>query len=155
MEKLYQSLSKLIDLIESRALELIIVVSTLSLPVFIYLIWRFKFLKLDSDFVGLKVVEEHKNQILVEVRNPGNIRVLSKKFPPSKSLLIRLRGLKSTEFDFTAQQLRRFAGSRGKQVIKVDVFLYLIEGIEDQQAPKQEYEKVKFVDFEGHEVSPS
>lgn len=155
MEKLYQSLSKLIDLIESRALELIIVVSTLSLPVFIYLIWRFKFLKRDSDFVGLKVVEEHKNQILVEVRNPGNIRVLSKKFPPSKSLLIRLRGLKSTEFDFTAQQLRRFAGSRGKQVIKVDVFLYLIEGIEDQQAPKQEYEKVKFVDFEGHEVSPS
>jgi hypothetical protein len=155
MEKLYQSLSKLIDVIESRALELIIVVSTLSLPVFIYLIWRFKFLKLDSDFVGLKVVEEHKNQILIEVRNPGNIRVLSKKFPPSKSLLIRLRGLKSTEFDFTAQQLRRFAGSRGKQVIKVDDFLYLIEGIKDQQAPKQEYEKVKFVDFEGHEVSPS
>lgn len=155
MEKLYQSLSKLIDLIESRALELIIVVSTLSLPVFIYLIWRFKFLKLDSDFVGLKVVEEYKNQILVEVRNPGNIRVLSKKFPPSKSLLIRLRGLKSTEFDFTAQQLRRFAGSRGRHVIKVDDFLYLIEGIEDQQAPKQEYEKVKFVDFEGHEVSPS
>ena len=155
MEKLYQSLSKLIDVIESRALELIIVVSTLSLPVFIYLIWRFKFLKLDSDFVGLKVVEEHKNQILVEVRNPGNIRVLSKKFPPSKSLLIRLRGLKSTEFDFTAQQLRRLAGSRGRQVIKVDDFLYLIEGIKDQQAPKQEYEKVKFVDFEGHEVSPS
>lgn len=136
-------------------MELIIVVSTLSLPVFIYLIWRFKFLKLDSDLVGLKVVEEHKNQILVEVRNPGNIRVLSKKFPPSKSLLIRLRGLKSTEFDFTAQQLRRFAGSRGRHVIKVDDFLYLIEGIEDQQAPKQEYEKVKFVDFEGHEVSPS
>jgi len=135
--------------------ELIIVVSTLSLPVFIYLIWRFKFLKLDTDLVGLKVVEEHKNQILVEVRNPGNIRVLSKKFPPSKSLLIRLRGLKSTEFDFTAQQLRRFAGSRGRHVIKVDDFLYLIEGIEDQQAPKQEYEKVKFVDFEGHEVSPS
>jgi hypothetical protein len=155
MEKLYQSLSKLIDVIESRALELIIVVSTLSLPVFIYLIWRFKFLKLDSDFVGLKVVEEHKNQILVEVRNPGNIRVLSKKFPPSKSLLIRLRGLKSTEFDFTAQQLRRLAGSRGRQVIKVDDFLYLIEGIEDQQASKQEYEKVKFVDFEGHEVTPS
>lgn len=136
-------------------MELIIVVSTLSLPVFIYLIWRFKFLKLDTDLVGLKVVEEHKNQILVEVRNPGNIRVLSKKFPPSKSLLIRLRGLKSTEFDFTAQQLRRFAGSRGRHVIKVDDFLYLIEGIEDQQAPKQEYEKVKFVDFEGHEVSPS
>jgi hypothetical protein len=155
MEKLYQSLSKLIDVIESRALELIIVVSTLSLPVFIYLIWRFKFLKLDSDFVGLKVVEEHKNQILIEVRNPGNIRVLSKKFPPSKSLLIRLRGLKSTEFDFTAQQLRRLAGSRGRQVIKVDDFLYLIEGIEDQQASKQEYEKVKFVDFEGHEVTPS
>jgi hypothetical protein len=40
-------------------------------------------------------------------------------------------------------------------VIKVDDFLYLIEGIEDQQASKQEYEKVKFVDFEGHEVSPS
>lgn len=155
MEKLYQSLSKLIDLIESRALELIIVVSTLSLPIFIYLIWRFKFLKLDSDLVGLKVVEEHKNQILVEVRNPGNIRVLSEKFPPSKSLLIRLRGLKSTKFDFTAQQLRRFAGSRGRQVIKVDDFLYLIEGIEDQQGLKQEYEKVKFVDFEGHEVSPS
>ena len=155
MEKLYQSLSKLIDVIESRALELIIVVSTLSLPVFIFLIWRFKFLKLDSDFVGLKVVEEHKNQILIEVRNPGNIRVLSKKFPPSKSLLIRLRGLKSTEFDFTAQQLRRLAGSRGRQVIKVDDFLYLIEGIEDQQASKQEYEKVKFVDFEGHEVTPS
>jgi len=155
MEKLYQSLSKLIDLLEARAVELIIVVSTLSLPVFIYLIWRFKFLKLDTDLVGLKVVEEHKNQILVEVRNPGNIRVLSKKFPPSKSLLIRLRGLKSTEFDFTAQQLRRFAGSRGRHVIKVDDFLYLIEGIEDQQAPKQEYEKVKFVDFEGHEVSPS
>ena len=155
MEKLYQSLSKLIDVIESRALELIIVVSTLSLPVFIYLIWRFKFLNLDSDFVGLKVVEEHKNQILIEVRNPGNIRVLSKKFPPSKSLLIRLRGLKSTEFDFTAQQLRRLAGSRGRQVIKVDDFLYLIEGIEDQQASKQEYEKVKFVDFEGHEVTPS
>jgi hypothetical protein len=155
MEKLYQSLSKLIDLIESRALELIIVVSTLSLPVFIYLIWRFKFLKRDSDFVGLKVVEEHKNQILVEVRNPGNIRVLSKKFPPSKSLLIRLRGLKSTEFDFTAHQLRRFAGSRGRQVIKVDDLLYLIEGIGDKQAPKKEYERVKFIDFEGHEVSPS
>lgn len=155
MEKLYQYLSKLIDLIESRALELIILVSTLSLPIFIYLIWRFKFLKLDSDLVGLKVVEEHKNQILIEVRNPGNIRVLSEKFPPSKSLLIRLRGLESTEFDFTAQQLRRFAGSRGRHVIKVDDFLYLIEGIEDQQASKQEYEKVKFVDFEGHEVTPS
>lgn len=155
MEKLHQSLGKLIDLIESRALELIIVVSTLSLPIFIYLIWKFKFLKLDSDLVGLKVVEEHNNQILVEVRNPGNIRVLSKKFPSSKSLLIRLRGIESTEFDFTAHELRKFAGSRGRQVIKVDDFLYLIEGIEDQQPPKQAYEKAKFVDFEGHEVSPS
>jgi len=91
---------------------------------------------------------------LVEVRNPGNIRLLSKKFPPSKSLLIRLRGLKSTEFDFAAQQLRRVAASRGRQVIKVDDFLFLIEGLEDQTAPKQEYEKVKFIDFEGHEVSP-
>ena len=155
MEELIQFLRNLADLLASRALELVIVVSTLSLPIFIYLIWRFKFLKLDSDLVGLKVVEEHKNQILVEVRNPGNIRALSKEFPPSNSLLIRLRGLKPTEFDFTAHQLRRFAGSRGRQVIKVDDLLYLIEGIGDKQAPKKEYEKVKFIDFEGHEVSPS
>ena len=154
MEELNQSLKDIADLLASRAPELVIVVSTLSLPIFIYFIWSFRYLKRNSDLVCLKVLEQHENQILVEVRNPGNIRLLSKKFPPSKSLLIRLRGLKSTEFDFAAQQLRRVAGSRGRQVIKVDDFLFLIEGLEDHTAPKQEYEKVKFIDFEGHEVSP-
>jgi len=155
MERLYQSLSELTDLLESRAVELVIVVITLSIPIFVYFVWRIKYLKQDSDRVGLKVLERHQHYILVEVRNPGNIRVLSKEFPSSQSLLIRIGGLKSTEFDFSAQQLRRFAGSRGRQVIKVDDSLYLIEGIEDQTEPKQEYEKVKFIDFEGHEVSPN
>jgi hypothetical protein len=154
MEIMAQALKDLRELLTGYAPETLFVLIALSIPALSYVGWRAKHLKADPHLNGLKILENHQNQALIRISNPGNILALSKTFPQAKTLLIRFQSLKPKELEFSIQLLKQVAAIRGVAIVKVDEHLFLVEGVGDKFTAVEDPSKIKVIDFEGLEVNP-
>jgi flagellar biogenesis protein FliO len=152
MDKVTDSLRNLGEIIIIHIPEMVFVLFLLIIPVLAYVSWRMRHFKSDPNLNGLKILENYQSQALIRITSPGNILALPKMFPQTKSLLLRMQFHESKELEFSIQLLKQVAASRGVAIVKVDEYLFLVEGTKDKVNPFEDLSKVKVIDFEGLEV---
>lgn len=156
METLKEHLSRFLELLTPIREELIVFMSTFLISMLIFYLVDKKLRDKHPDEIGMRFVEDLEGQILVRVRNPGNIRAITRMIPMAQNVMISFARMDSSEFDYAISLLKKFGEMRGVPIIKVEKGLYLVRG-----APVSTTNLAngaigaQIVDFQGNEVSPN
>lgn len=156
MEAVKEFFSRVMEFLTPMREELAISFLTFSFSILTYLIVKRKINKKTPDQIGMRVIEELAGQTLIKVRNPGNLREISRIMPSSQNVLIRFARMESKEFEYAIELLKELGQMRGVPIVKVDQGLFLLRGAQDTNSSSDsKYLEARIVDFQGREVAPN
>jgi hypothetical protein len=156
MESLKVRLSNFLEILTPIREELTLFAAVFLVSILIYCLVVRGLNRKQPDEIGMRIVEEFGGQTLVSIRNPGNIRTISKKIQIAQNVMIRFAKMGSSEFDYAVSLLKELGEMRGVPVIKVDEGLFLVRGAAANRAIlKRGTNWAQIVDFQGDGVPPN